>query len=348
MTRLHAVVIVLLRSVVRRRVDDERPRTTEASGNHGGNRRRRPSRRVRSLAVTCALGITLCTPTRGVGMLQDGLPRFTASPTELVVLPVTVSDARTGRAVTHLERDRFIIYDNGRRAEGSFFSNEDTPVTIGLIIDNSGSMRPKMPEVIAGILTFAHASNAADQLLTVAFNDTILDAGNRPLLSADTPAIESALRSMAPQGQTALYDALMEGMSRVEHGTNPRKALVVLSDGGDNVSRATLDEVLARARRSNIAIFTIGLFDPTDADRNPRVLKALAESTGGLRFLPQSPSGLLQACSQIAGELRTAYMIGFTPESKDGAFHRVRVEVIQDKGSKWSIRTRPGYLAAPP
>jgi Ca-activated chloride channel homolog len=272
-------------------------------------------------------------------------PSFASESTELVVLPVTITD-RQGRLVSDLPGDRFIVYDNGRRQPIVLFSNEDTPVTVGLIVDDSGSMAPKLGEVIAAALTFARSSNPQDELFAMAFNDRVQDAlPGRRLTVADLTGIQSALASLVPEGRTALYDALVTGLDRLEDASRPRKVLIVISDGGDNASAATLDHVLTRARRSNVTIYTIGLFDANDADTNPRVLKALARTTGGERFLPASPGRLLQVCDHIAREIRSGYTVGYAPPDRDGAFHRVRVE-IQPSDRHLSIRTRPGYFAA--
>jgi VWFA-related protein len=150
-----------------------------------------------------------------------------------------------------------------------------------------------------------------------------------------------------PDGRTALYDALLAGLDRLSTGSRARKALVVVSDGGDNASTATRDQVLARARTSNAAIYTIGLFDDGDEDSNPRVLKSLATETGGERFLPKSPDELLKACERIAREIRSGYTIGYEPPDRDGSFHRVRV-ALQPAARNITIRTRPGYFAAGP
>jgi VWFA-related protein len=163
---------------------------------------------------------------------------------------------------------------------------------------------------------------------------------------SDTTALESQLRSLAAEGQTALYDALTVGLKWIARGTKARRALVVVSDGGDNASHVSLDRVLADARRSNVMIFTIGLFDAGDPDQNTGVLKTLAQSTGGERFLPKSPALLLQACERIARELRSGYTLGYIPPDRDGAFHRVRVDVEPFRGEKLTVRTRPGYFAA--
>jgi VWFA-related protein len=121
--------------------------------------------------------------------------------------------------------------------------------------------------------------------------------------------------------------------------------LIVISDGGDNASEATLDHVLKKARDSNAAIYTIGIYDENDIDRNPRVLKALAETTGGERFLPRSPGDLLRACAQIAREIRSGYTIGYVPPDRDGAYHRIRVVVAPQPQQRINVRTRPGYFA---
>jgi len=280
---------------------------------------------------------------------QVPAPGFVSTSAELVVLPVTVSD-KHGNLVPDLSRDRFMVYDNWRSQGIALFSNEDTPVTVGLVIDTSGSMGPKLPEVIIATMTFARRSNPQDELFTVAFNDTVRDRGTeRSVAAADAAALESDLRSFRPEGRTALYDGLVAAMDRLERGTRPKKALILISDGGDNASRSTLDDVLGRARRSNVTIFTVGLFDNDDPDKNPGVLKSLAQSTGGERFLPppESPAALVRACERIARELRSGYTIGYVPPDRDGLYHRVRVDVAPADGrGKLQARTRPGYFAA--
>jgi Ca-activated chloride channel family protein len=311
-----------------------------------------PTTEHRAQAETMQTGLVLAMSfATAVGTAQVQPPSFVSTSAELVVLPVAVSD-KHGNFVSDLPRDRFTVYDNGRRQQVSLFSNEDTAVTVGLVIDSSGSMGPKLPEVIIATLTFARRSNPQDELFTVAFNDTVRDPGTeRSVAASDAPALESDLRSFRPQGRTALYDGLIAALDRAERGTRPRKALILISDGGDNASRWTLNDVLGRARRSNVTIFTVGLFDNDDPDKNPGVLKSLAQSTGGERFLPppESPAAIVRACERIARELRTGYTIGYVPPDRDGAYHRVRVEVAtsEDRG-KLQVRTRPGYFAAVP
>jgi len=274
-------------------------------------------------------------------------PSFKSGSAELVVLPVVVTD-KQGKFVSDLTTEQFAVFDNGRRVPIEFFTNEDTPVTIGLVVDASGSMRSKIGEVVAATLAFAKSSNPNDELFAVRFNDDVQSAvsGDTPfLLASDLGRLESAMTSVRPDGQTALYDGVMMALDHLSRGSRSRKVLVVISDGGDNASTATLDDVLKRARDSNAAIYTVGIYDDNDVDRNPRVLKELAHTTGGERYLPRSPGDLLRVCNRIAREIRSGYTIGYVPPDHDGAYHRVRV-VLDAQPRKLNVRTRPGYFAS--
>jgi Ca-activated chloride channel family protein len=272
-------------------------------------------------------------------------PSFRSASSELVVLPVVVKDDH-GRFVTGLPRDRFIVFDNGVRQAVSLFSNEDTPVSIALVVDSSGSMRGKVGSVVAASLVFARRSHPDDELFTIAFNDTVRDAlGGRSITADDRDDLEAALRTLVPEGRTALYDAVTDGLEHLTAAMHARKVLVLVSDGGDNASRGNLNDVLAQARRENVTIYTIGLFDRGAPDTNPGVLKRLAASTGGERFLPQSPGALIQSCERIAQEIRSGYTLGYEPPRHDSAYHRIRVQVAES-GRQFDVRTRPGYFAA--
>ena len=274
-------------------------------------------------------------------------PVFRSGSSELVVLPVVVTD-KQGRYVSDLPGAQFTVFDNGRPVPIELFTNEDTPVTVGLIIDASGSMRLRIGQVVAASLLFARLSNPQDELFAVRFNDDVQDVMPIPpfLLAGDLADLEKAVTSIRPDGRTALYDGVMDGLDHLATGTRARKVLIVISDGGDNASGATLDAVLARARASNAAIYTIGIFDPDDLDKNPGVLKSLASATGGERFLPHSAGDLLIACERIAREIRGGYTIGYVPPARDGAYHRVKVEIGPSPGRRLNVRTRPGYFAA--
>jgi VWFA-related protein len=276
-------------------------------------------------------------------------PSFRTSASELVVLPVVVTD-RQGRHIPDVASSKFTVYDNGRRVPIELFTNEDAPVTIGLIIDASSSMRGRLGEVVTASMAFARSSNPQDELFVLRFNDDIADVipDSEFLPAADIAALGAAMQSVRADGRTALYDGVMDGLEHLTRGTRARKALIVISDGGDNASGVTLDAVLARARRASAAIYTIGIYDDDDVDKNPGVLKSLAHATGGERYLPRSAAELMAACERIAREIRGGYTIGYVPPTRDGAYHRIRVEVDPSTARKLNVRTRPGYFAAGP
>ena len=304
---------------------------------------------ARRLAVTAALAVCLPAfvhiPRVVPHISAHQEPSFRSSSTELVVLPVVVTDKR-GQFIADLDKERFAVFDNGRRVNVDFFSGEDAPVVVGLVIDASSSMGPKLGEVVAAALRFASSSNPNDELFAIRFNDDVQDvvADRRFLRASDREALERALTSLRAQGRTALYDALLAALDHVDESSRERKILIAISDGGDNASQETRDRVLARARASNVTIYTIGLFDDVDPDKNPGVLKELARTTGGERFLPRSGGPLVQVCERIAREIRSGYTIGYAPPDRDGYYHRVRV-VVDAGDRRVQVRTRPGYFA---
>ncbi len=300
-------------------------------------------------------GVALCLPYlpnlrdahHALAFQEPQAPSFRSASSELVVLPVVVTD-KPDQYVGDLKQEQFTIFDNGRKVPIEFFSSEDTPVTIGLVIDASSSVRKKLGDIVAASAAFARSSNPDDELFAVFFNDDVQDAlpDRGMLLASDTGGLHQALQTLVPEGRTSLYDGLIHALDRLTTGSRTRRALVLISDGGDNASTATLDQVLAKARSSNAAIYTIGVFDDYDPDKNPGVLKSIANATGGERFLPRSAGPLMAACQHIAREIRSGYTIGYTPPDRDGAFHRIRVEVAGDGKRKLTAKTRPGYFAS--
>jgi len=271
---------------------------------------------------------------------------FHGASSDLVVLTAAVTDANGG-FVPDVPRQSFAILDEGKPRPIALFSDDDSPVSVGLVIDNSASMRPKMGEVIAATLEFARMSNPSDELFALSFNDSVQEVlhDRRFLMADDAAELEKAVSAMRPEGQTALYDAVMAGIDRLAEGSRPRKVLVVLSDGGDNASHTTLEDLLARARQSDATIYTIGLFDGADRDRNPGVLQALSRATGGERFLPASAGPLIQACARIASDIRSGYTIAFEPAVRDGRYHKIEVRVDRADGRRLAVRARTGYVA---
>jgi len=278
---------------------------------------------------------------------QEGLPVFSAD-SELVVLQVTVTDRR-GAHVGGLGRDAFGVVEDGVPQVVRFFADTDTPVTVGLLVDSSGSMYANRRLVIAGAASFADASHPRDEIFALAFNEQV-----RPALPAADPfTSESAVlrgaleRAIAARGRTALYDAIVAGVDYLGRGTRQRKVLVVLSDGADNASRTTRAAAVRKAQASNAAIYTIALVDPAARDANPRLLKELAQESGGESFRPDDPGEIAAAFDRIARDIRRTYTLGYTPTNSahDGAFRKIRVVVTAPPGKPLVVRSRAGYVA---
>jgi Ca-activated chloride channel family protein len=301
---------------------------------------------MRSLAYVMAFMAVMAVTGPAALQQQSAESSFKTDAVELVVLSVTVTD-RQGQLIPDLNRDQFAVFDNGRRQEVTLFSQEDSPVSIAMVLDDSGSMRGKIGQVLAATTAFARESHPEDEFFAFEFNDTVRDVlGGSSLQASDEAELDAALRTLVPQGQTSLYDALLRALERLDRAAHSRKVILLVSDGGDNASAASLDDVLTHARKSNVTIYTIGLFDRGAPDTNPGVLKALAEATGGERFLPESPGPMVQACRQIAREIRSGYTFGYVPPERDGRFHAVRVQVEDAASRRFVVRTRPGYFAA--
>ena len=204
----------------------------------------------------------------------------------LVVLQATVRD-HEGHTVPELGSKDFEVFEDGRPQPIRLFRHEDTPVTVGLVIDHSGSMREKLADVTAGAQAFVRSSNPQRSDVCREFQRDVslgLPIGMR--FSDSVEQLGAAIWGAPAIGTTALYDAIIEGLKRLQEGTSDKKVLIVISDGGDNASKATLDQVLKMAEQSSAMIYTIGIFDPDDPDGNPQVLRRLAQETGGEAFFP--------------------------------------------------------------
>lgn len=266
----------------------------------------------------------------------------------LVALEATVRD-REGHAVPQLKREDFEIFEDGKPQEIRLFRHEDAPVAIGLIVDHSGSMREKLEEVTIGARTFVRSSNSRDQMFVVNFNETVsqgLPIGVR--FSDSVEQLGAAVSGHPAIGTTALYDAIVEGLTRLQEVAREKKVLLVISDGADNASKAPLDRVLKMAEQSNAMIYTIGIFDPDDPDTKPAVLRRLAHETGGQAFFPSQVSETVEICERIARDIRDQYTIGYSSSSdkRDGVYHKIRLTAHSKTGGKLAVRTRAGYSAA--
>ncbi len=277
----------------------------------------------------------------------SGAPvRFSAN-VDLVTLPITVRDTK-GRPVTDLLQQDFEVYENGARQSIHMFRHEDIPVTVGLAIDHSGSMRPKMGEVIAAARTFVKSSNPEDEMFVVTFNERVYPGfADAVHFTNRFDQLESVIRRAPLGGQTALYDAIFEGLEQVGLGSREKKALIVISDGGDNASAHTLAEVLKLAGQSTAVIYAIGIFDSDDPDRNPDILRRLAHATGGEAYFPALPDGIIATCEGIARDIRSQYLIGYVPSpaAQQAGYRTIRVTAHAVAKGKLSVRTRAGYFA---
>jgi VWFA-related protein len=292
-----------------------------------------------------ALAVVACGAlVSGAAQPPTAPPQVLSIETDLVVLPVTVVDQR-GRVVTGLTRDDFTVYDNGERQEIQLFTTEEVPWTVGLVIDSSSSMRGQRDAVTAAGAAFAEWSHPLDELFTVNFNEAVW-RGLPPAIrfAENASQLRQALSAAPVQGMTALYDALNAALDHLDLGTRDRRALIVVSDGGDNASRVTFDAVAEHARRSNASVYAVVLADPDDRGAQPGVLKKLARENAGTAFLPRTADDVAAAFRQIAREIRSGYTIGFPPSrASAGGFRVVRVVADARDHRKLVARTRAGY-----
>jgi len=266
---------------------------------------------------------------------------------DMVVLRATAQDHKN-ILVSGLDKDNFQVYEDGVLQPIKYFSHEDIAVTVGLVIDNSGSMGPKRADVIAAALAFARSSNPKDQMFVVNFNEKVSFGlpDNTPFTD-QVAQLEVALSSIRARGETALYDAVAVALEHLNKGKRDKKVLIVMSDGGDNASKHKLADIVALAGHPDAIIYTIGIFDDQDADRNPGVLKRLAKDTGGEAFLPASLKDIAPICERIAHDIRNQYTIAYVPtnRNRDGSYRVVQVKASAPGRGRLSVRTRTGYFA---
>jgi Ca-activated chloride channel homolog len=266
---------------------------------------------------------------------------------DLVIFNVTVTDSK-GHAVKGLSKDNFRVFEAGQEQTIQFVRPEDIPATVGLLIDNSGSMRRKRSDVIDAALAFAEASNPQDEIFIVNFNERVfMGLPHGMPFTSDLNQLRASLQNTRAEGKTALYDAVTTGLKHLEMGTHQRKALVVISDGGDNASGASERNVLTSAEQSNATIYTIDIDDPDDKDQNPKTLQELAKLTAGESYRAKSLDELPGIWRKIAGGIRDQYTIGYVSKNRahDGAFRYVKVQATGTDARPLRVRARKGYFA---
>jgi Ca-activated chloride channel homolog len=298
--------------------------------------------------------VVLCATVLGGGYIwsQSAEPKgdqdYTIRTTSrLVLLDVSVKNP-SGGFVAGLSKDNFKVSEDGKAQTISQFGGADQPVTAGIVVDESGSMGPKRAEAITAALKFIRASNPQDEIFVVNFNEK----ARRGLpdtvpFSDDIKLLSRALWTGLPEGRTALYDAVELSLRQLAMGRRPRKAMVVISDGGDNVSVHKWPDVMHDVLESLVTIYAIGIFDEDDPERNPAVLKKLAQVSGGGVYFPKTLDQVEPVCAGIANEIRSRYTIGYIPATEGKQVRHVKVEAWTDERAKLSVRARNSYIFGP-
>src|ERR1051326_754645 len=298
------------------------------------------------------LGLALATPALAAQVPTvdgSGQPFKLSATAELVLLDVSVQDAAGGR-ISNLSKDSFNVYEDGKLQEITHFGNDGVPVTVGLVIDTSGSMRPKYAHVVMAALVFMGASNSRDEVFVVNFGDHVSSGlPDGVPFTSDLRQLHTALSFGAPAGRTALYDAILFSLHHLEKGKCERKALILVSDGGDNNSIHGSEETMRVVRESRATIYTIGIFDADDADRDPGLLRRLAQVSGGEAFFPEQLPAVDGICRQIASDIRTRYTIGYVPvrSGNQGSMRKIRVAASTPGGHRLVVHTRASYALPP-
>ncbi len=275
----------------------------------------------------------------------------------LVVLHATVVDKR-GRLVNDLKQGNFRVVEDGVPQKLAVFTHADIPVTMGIVIDDSGSMRDKRAAVNAAAVTFVKTSNPQDQAFVVNFNDVYyLDTPGD--FASNIEELKAALDKIDSRGGTALYDAVYASLDHLKLGNRDKKVLLVITDGEDNASRYTFEETMRSAQKSNALIYAIGLLGSEEPGglfkmhgggprRAAKILEKLAQASGGQAFFPKSLDEVESTCVQIAGDIRNQYTLAYYPTNakKDGTFRAVRIDAFAPRSrDRLTVRSRPGYYA---
>jgi VWFA-related protein len=286
----------------------------------------------------------------GAGFASGQQAVFRAD-TRLVVCNAAVVD-KNGHLVTDLPRSAFTVLENGQPQVIRSFKHEDVPVSLGLVIDNSGSMRDKRVKVTAASLALVKDSNKEDEVFIVNFNDeAFLDLPNRKDFTNDTTELEEALGRIESRGGTAMRDAIRMAIDHINGKSHRgKKVLVVVTDGDDNASVISMEDLVKASQQSEVLIYAVGLLSEEEkhaAARARRALIDLTGATGGQAFFPKSVVDVDRIAHQMAHDIRNQYTIQYSPSNQtmDGTYRRIEVTVRAPV--KLQVRTRSGYYATP-
>jgi len=269
------------------------------------------------------------------------------SDSRLVVLNVSLFD-RDGKIVSDVPRSAFTVYENGQKQEVTVFRQEDVPISLGLIIDNSASMTGKRDQVASAALALVKASNPQDEVFIINFNESAVLTRE---FTNDIKDLENALRDIDSKGETAMRDALLLGIEHLRHhAKRDKKVLLVVTDGEDNSSSEAQEHLVQTAQQNDVIIYAVGLLgaeEPDSAARAKKQLNELTLETGGRVWFPGDAAEIAGIAPEIAHEIRNQYVLAYTPSNQamDGSFRKIRVDVnVPDV----AVRTRSGYYAPRP
>jgi Ca-activated chloride channel homolog len=267
---------------------------------------------------------------------------------DLVLVPVTITDPMN-RLVTGLEKENFQLYEGSSQQEIRTFSSEDAPVSLGVIFDSSGSMSSKMERAKDAVIEFFKTANPQDEFFMITFSDEPEEVSD---FTSSVDEIQNKLVFAVPRRRTALLDAIYMGVSKMRQAKYPKKALLIISDGGDNHSRYTENEIRAMVKEADVMIYAIGIYDryasAIEERLGPQLLSDITELTGGRAFTIDNPNDLGDVATKIGVELRNQYVLGYRPTKvvRDGKWRKIKVKLLPPKGlPPLRVYARTGYYA---
>ena len=267
---------------------------------------------------------------------------------DLVLVPVTITDP-LNRLVTGLDKENFQLFEGSAAQEIRTFSAEDAPVSLGVIFDTSGSMSSKIDRARDAVVEFFKTANPQDEFFMIAFNDQPEEVSD---FTSSVDEIQNKLIYAVPRKRTALLDAIYMGVHKMRQAKYPKKALLIISDGGDNHSRYTEGEIKAMVKEADVMVYAIGIYDryfQSEEERlGPGLLSEIAELTGGRAFTIENPNDLADVATKIGVELRNQYVLGYRPNNgaRDGKWRKIKVKLMPPKGlPPLRVYARTGYYA---
>jgi len=267
---------------------------------------------------------------------------------DLVLVPVTITDPMN-RLVTGLDKENFQLYEGNSSQQIRTFSSEDAPVSLGVIFDSSGSMSSKMDRAKDAVIEFFKTANPQDEFFMITFSDEPEAVSD---FTSSVDEIQNKLVFAIPKHRTALLDAIYMGVSKMRQAKYAKKALLIISDGGDNHSRYTEGEIKALVKEADVMIYAIGIYDryasATEERLGPQLLSDITELTGGRAFTIDNPNDLGDVATKIGVELRNQYVLGYRPtkNARDGKWRKIKVKLLPPKGlPPLRVYARTGYYA---